>query len=146
MLRQAFSKLGFSLDGAAIALSAACVVHCLLLPLLIILFPILGSSILADESFHGLLLVLIIPSSALAFYLGCRQHGDGSVLWLGLAGIALLSLAAALGIEGLGVVSEKMLTGAGGALLATGHVINFRRCRARRCEESSACREIEAGI
>jgi len=144
-LRQAFSKFGNSLDGVAIAISAACVVHCLLLPVLIVLFPILGSTTLADEGFHSLLLVLIIPSSALAFYIGCRQHGDGSVLWLGLAGISLLSLAAAIGIEGLGILGEKLLTGIGGTLLATGHVINFRRCRARRCEEHSACHSAEVG-
>lgn len=144
-MQQSFPKFGSSLDGMAIALSAACVVHCLLLPLLIVLFPILGSTVLADESFHGLLLVLIIPSSALAFYLGCRQHGDGSVLWLGLTGIFLLTVAAAVGVAGLGIVGEKLLTGAGGALLATGHVINFRRCRARRCEERSFCHEAETG-
>lgn len=144
-MQQSFPKLGTSLDGMAIALSAACVIHCLLLPVLIILFPILGSTVLADESFHGLLLVLIIPSSALAFYIGCRQHGDGSVLWLGLTGISLITLAAALGVAGLGVVGEKLLTGTGGMLLATGHVINFRRCRSRRCEERSLCHGAETG-
>jgi glucose-6-phosphate-specific signal transduction histidine kinase len=144
-LQQSLPKLGPSLDGMAIALSAACVIHCLLLPVLIILFPILGSTVLADESFHRLLLVLIIPSSALAFYLGCRQHGDGSVLWLGLTGILLITLAAAVGVAGLGAGGEKLLTGAGGALLASGHVINFRRCRARRCEEQSLCHEAGTG-
>lgn len=139
------SKFGSSLDGLAIAMSAACMIHCLLLPVLIVLFPILGSTVLADDSFHGLLLVLIIPSSVLALYLGCRQHGDGSVLWLGLAGISLLTVAAVIGIDGLGLVGEKLLTGVGGVLLATGHVFNFRRCRARRCEEQSACRTAEAG-
>jgi len=95
--------------------------------------------VLTDEHFHGLLLVLIIPSSALALYLGCRQHGDGSVLWLGLGGISVLGLAAGFGTDGLGILGEKLLTGAGGALLATGHALNFRRCRARRCEEQSVC-------
>lgn len=138
-LQHSFTRLGSSLDGMAIALSAACVIHCLALPLLIILFPILGSTVLADDSFHGLLLILIIPSSALAFYVGCRQHGDGSVLWLGLTGICLLTVAAALGTTFLGIAGEKLLTGAGGTLLAIGHVTNFRRCRARRCEERALC-------
>lgn len=138
-MRQASARFTSSLDGMAIAMSAACVIHCLLLPVLIILFPILGSTVLADESFHGLLLVLIIPSSALALYLGCRQHGDGSVLWLGMGGICLLGLAAGLGVGSLGIFHEKLLTGIGGALLAVGHALNFRRCRARRCEEHAAC-------
>lgn len=131
-------KLGISLDGAAIAMSAACILHCLLTPLLVILFPILGSTAFADDSFHGLLLVLIIPTSALAFYIGCRQHGDGSVLLLGVAGMLVLLAAALLGIAGLGLVGEKIATGIGGTLLALGHVLNFRRCRSRQCEERAA--------
>jgi hypothetical protein len=131
-------KLGISLDGAAIAMSAACILHCLLTPLIVILFPILGSTAFADDSFHGLLLVLIIPTSALAFYIGCRQHRDGSVLLLGVGGILVLLAAALLGIAGLGVVGEKIATGIGGTLLALGHVLNFRRCRTHQCEERAA--------
>ena len=128
-------KLGISLDGAAIVMSAACILHCLLTPLLVILFPILGTTAFADDSFHGLLLVLIIPTSAMAFYIGCRQHGEGSVLLLGIAGMLVLAVAALLGIAGLGVAGEKITTGIGGTLLALGHIQNFRRCRARQCEE-----------
>lgn len=130
-------KFGISLDGAAIAMSAACILHCLLTPVLVILFPILGSTALADDSFHGLLLVIIIPTSAMAFYLGCRRHGEGSVLVLGVAGIVVLLVAALLGVVGLGIVGEKVATGIGGTLLALGHVQNFRRCRAHRCEETA---------
>jgi hypothetical protein len=133
-------KLGISLDGAAIAMSAACILHCLLTPLLVILFPILGSTAFADDSFHGLLLVLIIPTSTIAFYIGCRQHGDGSVLLLGVSGILVLVAAALLGTTGLGIVGEKIATGIGGTLLALGHVQNFRRCRVRQCEERTAAR------
>jgi hypothetical protein len=144
VLQERFLQTGKSLDGIAIAVSLACVLHCLLLPLLIILFPILGSALLADESFHALLLVLIIPTSAVALYLGCREHGEGLVIWLGVLGLAILGLAAMLGIEGLGILGEKALTGVGGTLLATALVMNFRRCRARRCEEQAACATADA--
>lgn len=139
-------QAGKSLDGFAIAMSLACILHCLLLPVLIVVFPILGSTILADESFHGLLLVLIIPTSSLALYLGCRQHGDGLVLWLGMAGLAILALAAGLGISVLGVTGEKVLTALGGTLLAAAHVLNFRRCRARNCEERAASAAVNAVV
>lgn len=143
-LKQLAKTLGISLDGAAIAMSAACILHCLLTPLLVILFPILGSTAFADDAFHGLLLVLIIPTSAIALYTGCRQHGDGSVLGLGIAGMLVLLAAAVLGVTGLGVVGEKIATGIGGTLLALGHVQNFRRCRARQCEEHAPARTTPA--
>ena len=133
-----YPQAGKSLDGMAIAMSLACILHCLLLPVLIVVFPILGSTILAEESFHGLLLILIIPTSSVALYLGCRQHGEGLVLWLGIVGMAILALAAWLGIGVLGVSGEKALTALGGTLLASAHVLNFRRCRALSCEERAA--------
>lgn len=145
-MRHRISNTGSALDGLAIAMSVACVLHCLMLPVLVVLFPILGSTTLGDDNFHGLLLFLIIPSSVVALYMGCRQHGDGSVLGLGIAGLTILTAAAVLGPEALGLDGEKALTGLGGTVLAIGHWKNFRRCRTRRCEEQSACAAADAII
>lgn len=128
-----------ALDGApadrlAITVSAVCLLHCLLTPALVLLFPVLGSTIVGDHAaFHGLLLALIVPSSVLAFWLGLKRHRDRRVLALGATGLAVLVLAAVLGPEGLGVTGEKLVTGVGGVVLAAGHVLNFRLCRALSC-------------
>lgn len=143
-MRKTKGELGSTLDGIAVAMSVACILHCLLAPVLIILFPILGSSLFADHHFHALLLLFIIPTSLLALYLGCRQHGDGSVLWLGIGGICILTVAALLGPETLGGYGEKLVTGVGGLVLAAGHVQNFRRCRAVSCEEKAGCAAAQA--
>lgn len=145
-MQHRISTTGTALDGLAIAMWVACVLHCLMLPLLIVLFPILGSTLLAEETFHGFLLFLIIPSSVLALYIGCRQHGDGWVLALGMAGLSILAAAAALGTQILGPEGEKALTGLGGTVLAIGHWQNFRRCRERRCEERDACTTADAVV
>jgi hypothetical protein len=129
-----------TLDGVAISISAVCVLHCLLAPLAVLAFPIIGSSLWASHEFHAWLLVLILPSSTLALYLGCREHGSGKVLGLGLTGMAVLIAAAVLGPEVLTELGEVLVTGVGGTLLAVSHVLNFRRCRALRCEER-ACAE-----
>ena len=129
-----------TLDGVAISISAVCVLHCLLAPLAVVAFPIIGSSLWASHEFHAWLLVLILPSSALALYLGCREHRSGTVLGLGLAGMVVLIVAAVLGPEVLTELGEVLVTAAGGTLLAISHVLNFRRCRALRCEEE-ACAE-----
>jgi hypothetical protein len=129
-----------TLDGVAIGISALCVLHCLLAPLAVLAFPIIGSSLWASHEFHAWLLVLILPSSALALYLGCRKHRSGTVLGLGLTGMAVLVIAAVLGPAVLTEIGEVLVTGAGGTLLAISHVMNYRRCRALRCEER-ACTE-----
>ena len=77
--------------------------------------------------------MLILPSSALALYLGCREHRSGKVLGLGLTGMAVLIVAAVLGPAVLTELGEVLVTGAGGTLLAVSHVMNYRRCRALRC-------------
>ena len=53
-MRQRISNTGSALDGLAIAMSVACVMHCLMLPVLVVLFPILGSTVMADESLLSL--------------------------------------------------------------------------------------------
>ena len=129
-----------TIDGVAIAISALCVLHCLVAPLAVVAFPFIATSVWASHEFHAWLLVLILPSSALALYLGCRRHRSGAVLGLGLAGMAVLVTAAVLGPASLTAPGEVLMTGAGGALLATSHIMNFRRCRRLRCEER-ACAE-----
>ncbi len=57
------------------------------------------------------------------------------MLGLGVAGMAVLIVAAVLGPAVLTELGEVLMTGAGGLLLAVSHVINFRRCRRLRCEE-----------
>ncbi len=145
-MSQRITNTGSALDGLAIAMSVVCVLHCLMLPVFVVLFPVLGSTAMADESFHGLLLFLIIPSSLLALYMGCSRHGDGWVLGLGITGLAILLAAAGLGTEALGLAGEKALTVFGGTVLAIGHWKNFRRCRERRCEERSACAAADAVV
>jgi peptidoglycan/LPS O-acetylase OafA/YrhL len=129
-----------TIDGMAIAISALCVLHCLVAPIAVLVFPILATSLWASHEFHAWLLALILPSSALALWLGCRRHRSGLILGLGLAGMAVLVLAAVLGPQALTGPGEVLVTALGGALLAAGHVLNFRRCRALQCEERDCAR------
>lgn len=121
------------LDRMAILFSGACAAHCLLTPLLLVLLPALGVSILADERFHLLLLWLLLPVSAYALTLGCRRHRDRRVLGLGLLGLTILIAAALVGHDLLGDAGERTLTLAGAAMLAAGHIRNYRLCRSDAC-------------
>ena len=122
------------LDRLAIVAAALCAVHCLLTPLLIVLVPILASTLTADEGFHRLMLLWVLPTSALAWGLGCRRHGNRSVLLLGLAGLAILIGVALWGRALLGESAEKVATVAGGLAISAGHWRNYRLCRDAACE------------
>ena len=123
------------LDRMAVAMSVVCIVHCLLTPVLVTLFPIIAGTVLADHQFHAFLLIFIVPTSGIALYLGCRRHRSGLVFSLGISGMLILSIVALLGPEGLTVTGEKIATGFGGVILASAHILNFRRCRNMRCED-----------
>ena len=58
-------QAGMKTDKAAIGLSLLCVVHCLVTPIAIVMFPALGATFLEDESFHYALLFVVLPISLL---------------------------------------------------------------------------------
>lgn len=121
-----------ALDRLGICVSAACIVQCLALPLLVILTPLVSVGFLGGDSFHLMLLAVILPITLVAFALGFRVHGDHRVLLPGLVGLTVVILAAAL--EGL-VFDRAVataLTSIGGLLLITGHWFNLRQ-RRRAC-------------
>jgi hypothetical protein len=122
------------LDRVAIAMSGLCVVHCLAGPLLVVLAPaVLVSFGVSDELFHRLLLLVVVPSSAVGLGLGCRRHKDRAVVGLGLLGLSALCLAAIVGHPTLGEEGERMLTLGGAVVIATAHRRNFRLCRRAAC-------------
>ena len=120
------------LDKLAVGLSAACLIHCLITPLLVIVLPIAGG-FFAGEQFHAVLLLFILPASLIALFLGCRRHGRLGVLTLGIMGLVVMTLAV-LTHETIGDSWERVATGFGGVLLAAGHILNYRSCRHVQCE------------
>lgn len=115
------------LDQAAICLSAACLVHCLGVPLLLVLAPWMTLGVLGEEWFHLGLVAFVVPLSLLAFHLGFRQHGQRAMMLPGLAGVTLVALAAGLEVGHLvGHTVSAALTSVGGILLIVGHWLNLR--------------------
>jgi hypothetical protein len=122
------------LDRWAIATSTLCMAHCLLTPLLIVLVPVLASTVLADERFHRFMLLWIVPTSVSALWIGCRRHGNVRVLATGLAGLSLLVAAALWGEAMFGELAEKAATLSGSLVMSAGHWRNYRLCREESCE------------
>lgn len=124
-------RKGDRLDQAAICLSGACLVHCLALPVLMVLAPWISLGIFGEKWLHLALVVFVVPISLVAFRTGLRQHGNRRILAPGLAGLALVAVAAVMEFAHIG--SHELaagLTSIGGVLLIVAHWRNLRR---RRC-------------
>lgn len=127
------------LDRAAVFLSGLCLVHCLALPVVLAVFPLLGGVFIPHETFHQLILVAVLPTTTLALGSGYRCHRQPGVLALGALGLAGL-IAAAFIVHRLGAEElERVVTIASGLILACAHGWNFRLTRARNARNPSPC-------
>lgn len=113
--------------------SGACIVHCLFLPLMVPMVPLL-SGIAESEWVHIGLLIALGLSALAAFVPGYRVHRAISVLVIGFVGVALLAG---------GVVAHEFkaalnapLTVVGGVALISAHLLNIKLCR-----QCPVCRE-----
>jgi len=126
-----------TLDKFAILLSGVCLLHCLLTPTLITLLPVMYSANLVnDELFHQLLLWLVLPTSFIALFLGCRNHKQLAIVATGIVGISILVAVAVLGHELFSNIGEKIATSAGGLVLALSHFLNYRACQDDVCDNT----------
>ena len=142
------------LDSLAISMAVVCAVHCLLTPVLIILFPILATTFWVQEDFHLWMILFVLPTTGFAMFLGCRKHKDSFVVGLSAFGLACL-LAVSM-YESFFHFSQLSQSGSecvkcaqgglnnylsmttfvntlGGFLLAGAHVRNYRLCRRLQC-------------
>ena len=113
-------------DRLAIGASAACLVHCLLLPLALAALPAAARALELPEAFHLYAFVAAAPISAFAMIMGYRHHGVLLPAALGLLGLALLGIGALAGLHGL---LEAGFTLAGSTILALAHLRNWRLSR-----------------
>lgn len=120
------------LDAAAIGASFACLVHCLLLPLVLALAPAASHLVQLPDYLHAAVFFFALPVSALAMLRGYRRHGLRLPAVVGALGLILIGAGAA---GGLWTLTETGLTVAGSALLAIGHAINWK-LKARSFERS----------
>ena len=116
-------------DKAAIGLSVTCALHCMMVPLLLALFPSTMLLGLQDERIHLALLAFIIPISVSSLTRGCRLHRNLSVVASGVTGVGILVFSALLGHEMGGHTLETTGTIMGSGIVATSHTLNFRLCR-----------------
>lgn len=149
------------LDHLAIGMAAVCAVHCLLTPILVIALPIIATSFFVHEDFHLWMILLVLPTTSFAIFMGCRKHKDRWVAALSAIGLSILffalmhermhtaahaeptahaahceSCARDLSEEPIPMHAGAWFNTFGGLLLGSAHVRNFRLCRKSHCAHS----------
>jgi hypothetical protein len=143
------------LDSLAISMSVICAVHCLLTPILVVLFPIITTTFWVHHNFHLWMLLFVLPTTSFAVFLGCRKHRDKFVIGLSSVGLGCLFVVSLYesffhmshvfqhGVEcaqcSQGSFKDHLTMTTftnilGGILLASAHVRNYCLCRRLKCE------------
>ena len=121
-------------DFFSMGLSAACAIHCLVWPVLAIIFPLIPAFQQDGENFHFSILLFAIPSSVVAMTMGFRLHKTYSFFVVAFFGLFFISAGPLFGIEEIGFLNEKIITVFGACLLVFAHYRNFKACNsAQQC-------------
>lgn len=111
------------LDGFAVTASMLCLIHCLVLPVLLIALPVLATMLVIPEAFHTIAFAIALPTSALAMASGYARHSRSGPMLLAGTGLILLGIGAfAMDSE----AAERVVTSVGAVTLAIAHVLNWR--------------------
>ena len=125
-------------DRAAICSSSLCVFHCLLLPVLLVAYPIGIVITFSDEIFHQIMVSVALPLSLASLYVGYGHHKHNQLVVLGGIGIVMLVLPLITPHELISESGETWLTVAGAVILCMTHVVNFRLCAIEQACEKCA--------
>ena len=112
-------------DTTGACLSVACAIHCLAMPLLVAVLPLIGLSFLANERAE---LVLISGAIALAIgslAWGVRHHRRWRALLILIVALVFIATARTA-VEG---TFEVVFYSTGGILLASAHLVNRHLCK-----------------
>lgn len=108
-------------DVAGISLSILCAIHCLSVPFLVGVLPLLGLDFMADHGFEWVMMALIFSVAAISYYSGYRRHRHKAIFAFLFIGILVFALVRPFLPEDL----HSIATLAGGTVFILGHWKNW---------------------
>ena len=123
------------LDRCGIWISTLCAIHCLSLPVLVPLLPLVASSFFAEVWFERLILVSSISMGAVAMTIGLLRHHGSAIplILLSLGGVIYWYK------DIFGPMGEPFTIFVGAMLLISGHTRNIKLMRqCRGCSTSGS--------
>ena len=116
-------------DRIGISLSGLCMVHCMLLPVVLIAVPLWSTAETLHDWLHPLFLVALLPITFMALVAPADKPTPKSVRVLLGLGLFVIVLASLFGHEEGGRILETAVTLLGSGMLVTGHWRNGQTCR-----------------
>ncbi len=113
------------IDNTGACLSFTCAIHCLAMPLLVTLLPLIGLSFLASEPAEKVIISGAVVLAMGSIVWGIRHHRSWRAFLVLVVGIAFIATAR-ISAEG---IYEVILHSGGGVLLATAHLVNRHLCK-----------------
>jgi hypothetical protein len=112
------------IDRVGATASLLCAVHCVLLPFVLALLPLIGLEFLAGHTFERIFVTCAALLASTSILAGYRRHRRPHALYLMVPGIALLLFGVAINLD-VHVVVHTVAVVSGGVLVAASHVTNL---------------------
>ena len=115
------------LDNLGITISTVCLVHCIVLPVLILFFPIISLSFFLNEIYEWIFLFLSIVIGLFSLCFGYKKHKSFTSLRLLIVGFAFLIISKLFDSNSLESYHTISIL-CGGILIIASHIVNKKLC------------------
>ena len=112
-------------DNTGACLSFACAIHCMAIPLLVTMLPLIGLGFFATERAELVLITGAIGLAIASFAWGVRLHRSWRALLILIVALAFIATSRTAVEDTFEVVFYSI----GGILLASAHLVNRHLCR-----------------
>ena len=122
------------LDRIGITATSLCALHCILLPVLLPVLPLMGLSFLADHAWEHVFLLMTAALGSIALFSGFkRYHKRLYPFYLLYLGVALYWIK-----HNFSETDEIYFIIAGASLIVAAHFINIKLCNScKQCDEDT---------
>lgn len=111
-------------DRVGATASLLCAIHCVLLPFVLALLPLIGLEFLAGHTFERVFVACAAALASASILTAYRRHRKPHALFLMVPGILLLLFGIAINLE-VHVAIHTVSVVTGGVLVASAHVTNL---------------------